>query len=219
MRHILLATVAIVGIMGAAQTASANLLTNGSLTGRIAVNSVPFGWTITLNSPDTNDVSNNVGGTTPFVTTPSGPSLDGGTWVGLGSDTFGFNEGFAQTVAGLTVGGSYDLSWYGGNFGANLGCPAYCNANAFEVFVNGTSVGNGGVINPGADWVTQSISFVAAAANATIEFRLRDREFAYLAIDGISLLASGDTPVPEPLSLGLFGLSLVGLSLARRRLA
>lgn len=199
------------------QVAHANLLTNGSLTGPIANAAVPSGWSVTNGSPDTMDQDHNVGITNvPFVAAPVGPSPDGGTWVGFGRAD-GLVESFAQTVSGLVIGNTYTLSWYGGNFGAIVGaCPTYCGANAIEALIDGTSIGDGGLLTPDRNWFTQSLQFVASASSVDLEFRLRDNAASYLSIDGISL--DGDTtPVPEPAVLGLLSLSLLGLAVARRR--
>ncbi len=212
MRKLLLFFVAILAASGMIRAASANLLTNGSLTGPIANSHVPSGWTITASTPDTMDGTHNAGLFIPFVVVPSGPSPDGGTWVGFARGAGSF-ESFAQTVSGLTIGATYDLSWYAGNFGAAVPCPFYCGSNAIEALINGTPIGDGGVLPTGPDWTAQSLLFVASATSVTVEFRLRDDVAAYMSIDGISLTARND--VPEPLTLTLFGLSLVGVALVR----
>jgi hypothetical protein len=100
---------------------AAPIVANGSLTGPIANGGVPPSWTLLSGSPDTMDQNNNVGvpGSTQFVVAPSGPSPNGGTWVGIGREGNGFIERFGQSISGFTVGAQYIVSWYFGNFGYN----------------------------------------------------------------------------------------------------
>jgi hypothetical protein len=117
------------------------------------------------------------------------------------------------------VGTTYDLSWYGGNFGAIVGsCPTYCGSNAIETFIGGVSIGTGSLLPSGADWFAQSLQFTAAAATEEVEFRLANTTASYLSIDGISLTEQGGVRVPEPASLTLLSLGLLGLGLVRRRM-
>ena len=206
----------VLGLSAAPFGASAALITNGSLTGPIVNNGVPTGWTIFSGSPDTMDENNNVGTTgVPFVVAPVGPSPDGGTWVGFGRDSDSLVESFGQTVAGLSVGTTYSLSWYAGNFGAIVGsCPFYCNANAIEVLIDGVSVGTGGVLSSDRTWIAESVLFTATAASHVLGFRLASATPSYLSIDGIALDVNG---APEPGTLALLGLGLAGLAATRRR--
>lgn len=90
---------------------AAPILSNGSLTGRIANGAVPPGWSTLAGSPDTMDQNNNLGlpGAT-FVAAPSGPSPNGGTWVGMARDDnapSGNLERFGQALSGFTISGLY----------------------------------------------------------------------------------------------------------------
>ena len=183
------------------------LITNGSLTGPIDNDGVPSGWVIISGSPDTMDENNNVGTGAPFGVAPSGPSPDGGTWVGFGRNG-SFIETFGQLVNGLTIGTQYDLSWYQGNFGAAIG-PGYTGPNAIEVLIDSSSAGSGSLLPLGPNWTTDSILFTATSTSHQIDFRLLNTTTSYLSIDGIAL-------VPEPATLSLLVLgSLVVLK--RRR--
>jgi hypothetical protein len=220
-------------VLGAGGPASAQTIANGSLTGPIANAAVPSGWTPISYSPDTNDENNNAGfalPTTPFGIAPSGPSPDGGTWVGFGALGGGTLETFGQTVTGLTAGLQYDLSWYVGNFGAIAG-NSYTADNAVEVLLDGVSIGSAGVLSLSSSWVPQALSFTATATSHDIEFKLVDGfVFSYFHIDGVSLSPSsspgpGPGPGPGPTSpiptMSAYGLVLTMLGLllvAARRL-
>ncbi|MDO9096405.1 MAG: PEP-CTERM sorting domain-containing protein [Rubrivivax sp.] len=190
----------------------APVLVNGSLTGSIANAGVPTGWSVTSPSPDTMDQDNNVGGPFGgFGATPTA-SPDGGTWVGFARDG-SFIESFGQVVAGFDVGSSYDLSWYHANFGYTPG--GYTGDNAVEVLLDGIVMGSGALRSLSEGWVDETISFVATAASHRIDFRLRETARSYHSIDGIRLSDSTGT-VPEPLSLGLVAVGLLGVAASRR---
>jgi hypothetical protein len=188
-------------------------LINGSLTGPIANGGVPTGWSILAGSPDTMDENNNVGGNTPFGVTPSGPSLDGGTWIGFANGSGNFAEIFGQMVSGFTVGATYDLRWYEGNFGALTG-PSYLAANSIAVTVGGSYVGSGSLLSLSPNWSSDSLTFVAGAPNLQINFGLTIPNVdSYLSIDGISLREVG-TQVPDQGGTAMllcFGFGLIAL--------
>jgi hypothetical protein len=198
-------TVLILTFAGASFSASAQSIDNGSLTGPIANAGVPPGWVTLLQSPDTNDPNNPAGINDPGVITwtvaPSGFSPDGGTWVGFAAITPEFRERFGQTVTGLTIGEEYELSWYAGNFGAiqgGEGGETFTEANAVEVFLDNVSIGDGGSLPVAADWISQSLTFVATAASHEISFGPLNMVDSYLQIDGISLTLSSAPPPPTP---------------------
>lgn len=194
-----------------------NLVVNGSLTGAIANNGVPPGWTIFEGTPDTMDANNNVGvaGQLRFGATPTA-SPDGGTWVGLGA--YGsYMERFGQTLTGLHVGQQYTVSWEAGNFGYTYGAVSYLGSNAISVQIDGVSIGSGDQIALGSNWYNQSLTFVAAASSQQLSFILASpTQKAYMSIDGISVQTT--SAVPEPGTWALMGLGLCGvIATARRR--
>jgi hypothetical protein len=200
----------------AATSLSAQSFTNGSLTGPIANNGVPAGWTSLAGSPDTMDQFNNVGtpGVSSFGATPTA-SPNGGTWVGIGREGTGFIERFGQTVSGFSIGQSYTVSWFVSNFGyTDFG---YTNANQIEVLVNGVSIGSGAVRALSTGWEAQSLLFTATAATQQIAFQLGSNNKSYMGIDGIAFGPS--TVVPEPATFALLavGAGVLGLVARRRR--
>ncbi len=209
-------------VAGSAQAAS--LVINGSLTGPIANMGTPSGWTILEGTPDTMDGGNNVGvrGATDFAVAP-GASPDGGTWVGLGING-SYVERFGQVLNGLTIGQTYTVSWFAGNFGLNRpgtggATPVeYLGSNAINVMLDGVSIGSGSTLGLSSNWLSESLTFTATSASQQLSFKLASGTQAYLSIDGIAVVAGGTPPaIPEPGTWALMGLGLVGLALVKRR--
>jgi hypothetical protein len=163
------------------------------------------------------DINNNGGsfGQT-FVALPSGPSPDGGTWVGMIRDDnapSGFNDRFGQLIGGFDIGAVYTLSWYFGNFGINVANTDH--PGSIEVMIDGVTAGTGTQRATGPNWFLESLSFTATSTTHEIAFRPGAGERAYVSIDGISLAAA----VPEPSTTLLLAGGLILGIVARRRLA
>lgn len=209
-------------VAGSAQAAS--LVINGSLTGPIANMGTPSGWTILEGTPDTMDGGNNVGvaGATDFGVAPVSASPDGGTWVGIGMNG-SYVERFGQTLSGLSIGQTYTVSWFAGNFGLNrtsdTGNVQYLGSNAIDVLVDGVSIGHGATLGLSSNWFSESLTFTATSASQQLSFKLASGTKAYLSIDGIAVVTGATPAVPEPSTWAMMGIGLVGLALSKRRQA
>jgi hypothetical protein len=162
------------------------------------------------------DETHNVGTTgVPFFAVPSGPSPDGGTWIGFGRDfsSTRFEEIFGQSVSGFEIGSSYRLSWHQGNFGAQTG-PGYGQPNRIGVTLDGAFAGAGALIATSSAWTSDSILFTANDTTLQINFGLTEPGPSYLSIDGISVTEV----VPEPSSMALLGMfTFLGVCAWRQR--
>jgi hypothetical protein len=210
---------AIAALLIASSAQAASIVTNGSLTGSIENNAVPTGWTIFEGTPDLMDALDNLGmaNVQRFGAAPNA-SPDGGTWVGLGADT-SYTERFGQMLSGLTIGQTYTVSWFAGNFGyaSSVAANSYLGSNAISVMLDGSSIGSGSQLSVGSNWFQQSLTFVAGATSQQLSFTLATSQKAYLSIDGIAVQAA--TPVPEPGTWALMGIGLCTIGVMSRRKA
>jgi hypothetical protein len=192
--------------------ANAGLITNGSLTGSTANNNVPAGWSKLTGSPDTNDILYAAGYLDLYMVSAS-LSPDGGTWVGVAKNDY-LHESFGQIVSGLTVGSMYELTWFNAHFGADSGAYGYNGNNSFSALLDGTSIGTGSLLSLGDNWAQESLIFTATSNSHQIGFGLSTSTAAYLQIDGISLREIS-AAVPEPSTLAIFALGMIGLASRR----
>jgi hypothetical protein len=174
----------------ASGAAHANLITNGGFeTGDFT------GWT--LNAYATGVVSSGFNGQAPH---------SGTYWAALGDThgTYPFGT-LSQTVAD-SAGQAYVLSYWLASDGAQ--------PNYFDATWNGTTIAGSVITNSGVTGYVNYQFTVTGTGSDTLLIHEQDVP-AYWALDDVSLVAA----VPEPATLSLLGLGLVGLGFARRRRA
>lgn len=193
----------------AASAASAQSITNGSMTGPLAIGSPPPGWTSVNVDGDTIGPGGFSGWATGMPA-----STDGGTFLMvLDNGSGGGFDRAAQAITGFNIGQQYTIGFEYGN-GALPGFGSYDGPLYVEMEIFGTTyqtpvIAFDGVGNQ--QWYNASFNFIATAADTTLFFRAVSTQFglgAAAAIDGVFL-------VPTPGSLAL--LALPGLALVRRR--
>ena len=138
--------------------------------------------------------------------------------------SFGFDT--SPEISGATSTGTYNNTTIGGQVPSPFNTVDVC----FKAGGSNSCSGSGGVLDGQTGSGTLSLSFASAPTSLT----LSDFFVRYQSITGAGYVTSatgagtittsgstsgstGGTPVPEPGMIGLFGLGLIGLALARRR--
>ncbi|MEZ5505661.1 MAG: PEP-CTERM sorting domain-containing protein [Gammaproteobacteria bacterium] len=199
-------TVTAIAFASAASFANANLLTNGDFEANVGLSGTSWG------------VYQSIDGWNKF----DGPGIEiqrntviaaqsGNQYVELDSH---YNSSMYQEISGLTVGGAYELSfWYHAR--TNNGY----NDNGINVYWGDYLPGDVAVSIDGMKqvntpgWIEQTVKLVASAETMFLMFAATGYSNSLGGfVDNVSL-----TAVPEPGTLALFGLGLMGLVLARRQ--
>jgi hypothetical protein len=137
-----------------------------------------------------------------------GYDVDPGPFAGHNAAYLGTANGggiisqYVDTVAGQTNAVDFYLA-----IGSYLGLPA---PNSLRVTANGATLLNL-VDAPAQDFLHYSLSFVASSGCTLLSFVHGDAP-SFFVLDNVSV-----RPVPEPGTLGLFGIGLAALGLMRRR--
>lgn len=199
-------TVTAIAFASAASFANANLLTNGDFEANVGLSGTNWG------------IYQSIDGWNKF----DGPGIEvqrntviaaqsGNQYVELDSH---YNSSMYQEIGGLTVGGAYELSfWYHAR--TNNGY----NDNGINVYWGDYLPGDVAVSIDGLrqvntpGWIEQTVKLVASAETMFLMFAATGYSNSLGGfVDNVSL-----TAVPEPGTLALFGLGLMGLVLARRQ--
>jgi len=201
-----------------ASTASAQSITNGSLTGLPTVSSPPAPWYNWQFTPDTVDSLGPFNNTiTPWTASP-----DGGTFVRGNGSVFVDSEAFAQVVTGLTIGQAYSVNVFQTNLGLELpSVGSWLGEDGYwSLVVDGSLEDSTSVISKQAFasdaiiWSADSLNFTATSTSHELAFVSRSVQpngiTAYMGIDGLRL-----QPVPTPGAVSL--LAAGGLVAARRK--
>jgi len=199
-------TVTAIAFASAASFANANLLTNGDFEANVGLSGSNWG------------IYQSIDGWNKF----DGPGIEiqrntiiaaqsGNQYVELDSN---YNSSMYQEISGLNVGGEYELSfWYHARTnngyndnGINVYWGEYLPGDV-ALSIDGLKQVN----TPG--WIEQTVKLVASAETMFLMFAATGYSNSLGGfIDNVSL-----TAVPEPGTLALFGLGLMGLVLARRQ--
>lgn len=184
---------------------------------------VPPGWTTTGGTPDTFD------GNTNFANYTWAPSSTGGQFLhGIGQQPSWTESALQVGLAGLTIGQQYEIS-----FEQAISRSNWSQTGGFWQIIFGTESHNSAhmaIPNFGdfAGWTWQTMLFTATSTIQTLEvIAMSDTNGLRtdIGIDSFYLGTPGGNPnnpnnptnVPEPTSIALFGLGLLGMSIRRRQ--
>ena len=200
----------------------------------ITLNASNVGQTVTLGyngMADGNTIAGLTGSTTLKLTSIDGTSYNfdysvtntTSGQVDSRISSFGFDTN--PDITGATSTGTYSNALLGGQVPSPFNTVDVC----FKAGGSNSCSGSGGVLDGQTGSGTLSLSFASAPSSLT----LSDFFVRYQSITGAGNVTSatgagtitssggstGGTPVPEPGMIGLFGLSLIGIALMRRRQA
>jgi choice-of-anchor C domain-containing protein len=205
--------------------ATAGLITNGSFESPV----VPVGGFTSYASGSTLITGWTVVGAAGGVAVVNGtfaqecctfPAEDGAQWLDLTGLNSNSVEGVEQTIA-TTAGTSYTVSfWIGNTYDPN---GIFGTTSTVDVLMGGLSGSLLGAFTnssttPGTlVWQQFTTSFTASGSSTTLDFLNADpANDNSNGLDNVSVVANGSS-VPEPGTLSLLGIGILGLGLLRRR--
>ncbi len=187
--------------------AADNLVTNGSM--NFSGAGAPTGWTLVVPTGES------------WQTFENHTSPDGGSYFGIQDlDTFAprFNAvGITQTLSGLQVGASYELSFYSMSNHTSLAPTAMQQWRVS--FGSQTQTGQPTSASV-QTWVQSKMTFTATSTVQALTFAAEFLPGSYpeiLNVDGITLTAAAVPEVSPQLLLAAGLLALGGLKLRRRQ--
>lgn len=204
-----------------AESANANLILNGSFENTTSTGCDSNNSNTSFNGKMSNatawGTANEIDIYTSVACFGSNPAIDGSVKLHLNKQTGGAFDAFNFDLASALVNGtSYDLSFYlatVSTFGAPLGSIDIGTSIDATSFGTNVFTASSTLLDT---WQFFSTSFVAGA-NAN--FLSVVSTAGWMAVDGFSLTASSRGGVPEPGTLALLGLGIIGLGYTRRKKA
>jgi hypothetical protein len=238
MKSAIRTTVMAVGFLVGTMGAQANLVQNSDFESGGKGRNIP-NWTII--NPKGNGAGVNNSPYVPFTSPTGGNSFHMEKWTG-GYSHIADIGGIRQTIAGLTVGNTYQLSfWSTGTdwlvpdeynfwqvtFGSEVkdGTHVTPYEDHYLYNVDGTDAGTGNKFIAAQPWVYNTLEFIAGATSQVLQFsqvnfmpnHAPHATPSLLFLDGIDLTDITTNNVPEPSSVGLITLGLLGAAFATRQ--
>jgi hypothetical protein len=233
-----LGTLSVLALVTLTVPASAGIITNGSFENtngaassyEIDSANLP-GWTNGSGAPVAlnclvlaSDVSDPCGvasfdSSDVFWTNPT-LSPDGGNFIAVDSDP-SFSAALSQTLTGLVVGDTYDVSFYQGaaQFKAATG-----NTTDLWAVTLGSETLDSAIMDDASKgvvaWESQSLDFTATSTTEVLSFFAEGTPSGgppTALLDGVSVTGTESSPTPEPVMWAAVGTALAGFVVARRR--